>query len=736
MKAYAQNRSKPRQLSRNSKGSGAKPHAASHVVHQILHLQRSIGNQAVGRLLRENARRRDASPDASAATRPEHETRPSETPAGFQAKLTVNAPGDIYEREADSISEQVMRLPEPKLQRACACGGGCPTCRTGQSDRERGRVQTKSVGPGGPGQTAAPPVVSEALASPGHPLDAATRAFMEPRFGHDFSGVRVHSGGGAAEGASAVSARAFTVGRDIVFGAGEYAPATTEGKRILAHELVHVLQQTPAETGPVVQRLTEGQRREDLRSPKYAGDARLQAAFDNNPAMHFGETNEGVRLVQEGLVADGFPMTGSTRPTGEMDGVFGQETLTAVKQFQGKHGLSVDGVVGRETLSELDRLEAGRSGGDACSCPPGMEPAAPAEEPFADAFAPGGGEFERASFTPTAGGSKAKTCPTCKKPSTKPKAGVCPAKHTQAELDASRASNGRFDEPGSVGPTIAQQALMWDFEQGQTATRQNHQNGAFKMVVDFGLGTTAPSAKIAILQGHTDCVDRENVNSPLREGRAHAARELFKEVGALEENIGPAEAASQGPLPGNDSTPEGRARNRSVVILVMPPPKLPDRPPEPKGPPRRCDGRADPGQKWLLEDVGSATAGGGPGAGLFAFILKNCDTGCEYEALFVGFGGGLGIGVSVSLPGGTKFSSPFLVSPKDFEGDASVFSASIGVGPVAAEHAFIRLRAVKTTPAEIDIGGFEGGFGGEIGVIGLEGKFHVRRKGFPRMPCL
>ncbi|HEU0015940.1 MAG TPA: DUF4157 domain-containing protein [Longimicrobium sp.] len=83
----------------------------------------------------------------------------------------------------------------------------------------------------------------DVLRSPGRPLDAAARADLEPRFGHSFADVRVHTDSRAAESAAAVGARAYTVGRDVVFGAGGYAPASGEGRRLLAHELAHVVQQ-------------------------------------------------------------------------------------------------------------------------------------------------------------------------------------------------------------------------------------------------------------------------------------------------------------------------------------------------------------------------------------------------------------------------------------------------------------------------------------------------------------
>ena len=99
------------------------------------------------------------------------------------------------------------------------------------------------------GGRSVPPIVHEVLHSPGQRLDAGVCAFMEPRFGYDFSGVRVHADAKAAESARAVNAQAYTVGQDIVFGVGQYAPATQGGNQLLAHELVHSVQQTKKEPG-------------------------------------------------------------------------------------------------------------------------------------------------------------------------------------------------------------------------------------------------------------------------------------------------------------------------------------------------------------------------------------------------------------------------------------------------------------------------------------------------------
>ena len=96
-----------------------------------------------------------------------------------------------------------------------------------------------------------PPIVNEVLRSPGQPLDGGTRAFFEARFGHDFSNVRVHADTHAAQSAQAVNALAYTVGQHTVFAAGQYAPDTSAGKRLLAHELTHTIQQSPH--APVMQ---------------------------------------------------------------------------------------------------------------------------------------------------------------------------------------------------------------------------------------------------------------------------------------------------------------------------------------------------------------------------------------------------------------------------------------------------------------------------------------------------
>jgi hypothetical protein len=183
-----------------------------------------------------------------------HSAAPS-APAVIQPKLMVGAVDDPLEHEADRVADQVMRMPVPEVAR----GGGPPqVSRKCAACEEEETLQTKQAGlPEALGREA-PGLVDDVLQSAGEPLDAATRAFFEPRFGHDFSRVRVHVDERAANSATSVGALAYTVGSpsgggDVVFARGRYAPESESGRHLIAHELVHVIQQgrsVPASSAP------------------------------------------------------------------------------------------------------------------------------------------------------------------------------------------------------------------------------------------------------------------------------------------------------------------------------------------------------------------------------------------------------------------------------------------------------------------------------------------------------
>ena len=145
--------------------------------------------------------------------------------ASLQRKLAIGATDDPLELEADRVADQVMADSHSAVSRA-----------TPRIQRYSGNASGKTE--------AAPASVDRVLASPGRPLDSALQQDMGQRFGKDFSRVRLHSGAAAERSAHDANAHAYTVGHDIVFGSGRFAPATREGQRLLAHELTHVVQQT------------------------------------------------------------------------------------------------------------------------------------------------------------------------------------------------------------------------------------------------------------------------------------------------------------------------------------------------------------------------------------------------------------------------------------------------------------------------------------------------------------
>ena len=206
------------------------PHAG------ILGMQRAVGNRVVNRFV--------------------------------QTKLKISTPGDRFEREADTVADQVMRMfhpgaiaisrvatsagsPTQPLQRACShCEDTMQ--RKAMCDDCEAKVQRSARSDAPAGGNHAFPAQVAASRGGGQPLSGSERAFFESRFNYDFGGVRIHTNNSAAQAADSVSARAFTVGGDIFFGARQYAPGSARGQRLLAHELTHVIQQQSA--GPMIAR--------------------------------------------------------------------------------------------------------------------------------------------------------------------------------------------------------------------------------------------------------------------------------------------------------------------------------------------------------------------------------------------------------------------------------------------------------------------------------------------------
>ncbi|MGO9236993.1 MAG: DUF4157 domain-containing protein [Methylocella sp.] len=165
----------------------------------------------------------------------------------LQRKLAIGAVDDPLEHEADRVADQVMRMPDPELSFGAAppqVSRKCAACE--EEDEDKDKLLMKPAGGAGPAHDEAPAIVHNVLGSLGQPLDPATRDFFEPRFGRDFSHVSVHTDARAAASSRAVNALAYAAGHHLVFGEGQYRPDTSDGRRLLSHELAHVIQQGAA----------------------------------------------------------------------------------------------------------------------------------------------------------------------------------------------------------------------------------------------------------------------------------------------------------------------------------------------------------------------------------------------------------------------------------------------------------------------------------------------------------
>jgi Domain of unknown function (DUF4157) len=186
----------------------------------------------------------------------------TQAPAGG---LRIGAPDDAYEREAARVSDAVMSVGSaapkwslstmsvwPSVQRKCDCGdsasgaGNCEECAEKKKLRRTPNGSESATPPVG---GRAPAIVHDVIRSSGEPLAPPARAFFEPRFGVDFARIRVHADSKAGESARAVDALAYTVGEHVAFAPGRYAPYSNEGRRLIAHELTHAVQQRTSSVG-------------------------------------------------------------------------------------------------------------------------------------------------------------------------------------------------------------------------------------------------------------------------------------------------------------------------------------------------------------------------------------------------------------------------------------------------------------------------------------------------------
>jgi Domain of unknown function (DUF4157) len=209
----------------------------------------------------------------------------------------------MKDRETSQTRISTLRRTNGVLQRKCACGqhtaagGGCSAC-----EKNKG-LQRKSIS--GDLDNTVPHSIDDALRSAGEPLDESTRTFMERRFGHDFSNVRTHTDAKAEKSAKAINALAYTVGNNIVFARGEYAPHTLTGSRLLAHELTHVVRQHAGGANSIQakpdmdQPATSFEREADLMAEVVTGSLGKGVGSSTLPYREATELADCVRIMGE-----------------------------------------------------------------------------------------------------------------------------------------------------------------------------------------------------------------------------------------------------------------------------------------------------------------------------------------------------------------------------------------------------------------------------------------------------
>lgn len=272
----------------------------------------------------------------------------------LQAKLEVGRQNARSEREAERVAREVTEasVARPGGSTSRRPGGLGQSLRIDASPRSGGTGGNQPVGES----------IERGLDSPsgGRPLPPAERSVFEPRLGRDFGDVRLHTGERATDLTRALDARAFAHGTDVYFGRGQYRPGTTDGRRLLAHELTHVVQQTGADrrrpdgsTGPAVIQRTIGDGH-DLQSNRFKGNVELEKVYDAEKTIDSGEAGIHVTILQQALVDAGFSL-----PRYGVDGDYGSETADAVEAFQKsvmkRSDAEADGRLDQETMEDLDK---------------------------------------------------------------------------------------------------------------------------------------------------------------------------------------------------------------------------------------------------------------------------------------------------------------------------------------------------------------------------------------------
>jgi peptidoglycan hydrolase-like protein with peptidoglycan-binding domain len=349
----------------------------------------------------------------------------------IQPKLAVSQPGDQHEQEADRVADEVMHMPEARATTAAETNAARPsiamrpvstritplaqrqaaterepqeepeespqTVHTApisaaaalppnpslvqrqaqtedgkQEDEERGPTEAVATKPVVGGPAAHVPSALEAglnrSQGQGAPLPVSARGFFEPRFGHDFSQVRIHADGDAASANRRLNAQAFTRGRDIYFGPGRYQPHSASGRQLLAHELTHVVQQGVAD----VSRVGQCNEKRGL-SLGFPGLSPISISKSTSALSRIIQRRVLTAAEESAAIISGRGLFNSITlrvlqtitgvPAADRDGVIGSQTVRAISDWQTARGLTDDGIVNLASLDRLvtDSLATGRA---------------------------------------------------------------------------------------------------------------------------------------------------------------------------------------------------------------------------------------------------------------------------------------------------------------------------------------------------------------------------------------
>ncbi|WP_348799265.1 eCIS core domain-containing protein [Flavobacterium adhaerens] len=306
----------------------------------------------------------------------------------IQTKIKTGQPGDKYEIEADRVADKVVNKKmnssngllqtkkEEEIQKKSISNSITPLQKKEmkeeepvQKKEEEDTVQKKEMKEEEPVQkkeeeekpvqaksnNTSPEIQNNKVEnnlsnskSGGNQMDKNIKKEMESGFGADFSNVRIHTDTNAVNMSQELGAQAFTHKNDIYFNQGKYNPESREGKHLLAHELTHTIQQEGMIPDKLQFTIGDGN---DLQSTRFSGDAVLEACLDSEQQLSNGSTGAPVALVQQALIDAGFPL-----PRFGADGIFGNETKSALQNFQRASSLNADGIVNSNTMSALDSL--------------------------------------------------------------------------------------------------------------------------------------------------------------------------------------------------------------------------------------------------------------------------------------------------------------------------------------------------------------------------------------------